>query len=212
MPSDDVLLMLIMSSITALNQANATGNYSVLRDLGAPAFQNINNAEKLSQIFADLRNRKLDLSPILLFQPKLFRRPEMNAQGLIRVTGFFPTAPERVNFELIFQPVQSRWRLFGITVNTSPAPASANGGSPSAEEPKAAEQTKPGADSEKKAEEPAKPPSPAKKPRAKSQEKEANDKSSDADVDVRDRIDNPPPAPPPASAPPKRKIWNPFGN
>jgi hypothetical protein len=212
MPSDDVLLMLIMSSITALNQANATGNYSVLRDLGAPAFQNINNAEKLSQIFTDLRNRKLDLSPILLFQPKLFRKPEMNADGMIRITGFFPTSPERVNFELIFQPVQSRWRLFGIAVNTSPTPPPTNGGSPSAEKPKAADEAKPGADSEKKAEEREKPPSPAKKPKAKSTEKGASDKSSETDVDVRDRIDNPPPAPPPASDPPKRKIWNPFGN
>ena len=53
MPSDDVLLMLVMSSVTALNHANATGNYSVLHDIGAPAFQNANSPERLSQIFSD---------------------------------------------------------------------------------------------------------------------------------------------------------------
>jgi hypothetical protein len=77
MPSDDVLLILIDSSVLALNHANATGDYSVLREMAAPAFQQMNSAAHLAQIFASLRSRTLDLAPILLFQPKLFRRPEM---------------------------------------------------------------------------------------------------------------------------------------
>ena len=36
-PTDDVLLILIRATLIALNQANVTGNYTVLRDLGAPA-------------------------------------------------------------------------------------------------------------------------------------------------------------------------------
>ena len=55
MPNDDVLLMLIESSVIALNHANITGNYSVLHEMGAPAFQNANSPEKLAQIFAQLR-------------------------------------------------------------------------------------------------------------------------------------------------------------
>ena len=39
MPSDDKLLILINSALIALNQANATGNYTVLRDMAAPGFQ-----------------------------------------------------------------------------------------------------------------------------------------------------------------------------
>ena len=42
---------------------------------------------------------------------------------MLRITGFFPTSPERVNFDLIFQPVQGKWRLYGIAVNTQKAPA-----------------------------------------------------------------------------------------
>ncbi len=52
---------------------------------------------------------------------------------MLRITGFFPTSPERVNFDLIFQPVQGKWRLYGIAANTqkcaspaaAPAPQSA---------------------------------------------------------------------------------------
>ena len=73
MPSDDKLIMLINSSLIALNQANATGNYTVLREMAAPGFQQANSAEKLAQVFRQLRSRNLDFTPILLFQPKLYQ-------------------------------------------------------------------------------------------------------------------------------------------
>ena len=203
-PSDDKLLILINSALIALNQANATGNYTVLRDMAAPAFKRVNSPERLAQVFANLRNRNLDLSPVVLFQPKLFRKPAISDKGMLRITGFFPTAPERVNFDLIFQPVRGQWRLFGIAVNTqrappaqaAPATQAAPGPAPEAEpKPAAAEVTKP---------------APAKKPAAKP--KPAAEAEEPAQVDVRDRIDNPPPAPPPAEKPkPKNSIWNPFG-
>lgn len=90
MPSDDGLVMMILSTLVALSQANATGNYSVLREMAAPGFQEVNSAARLAQIFSDLRGRNMDLTPVLLYQPKLFRRPQMNAQGMLRITGFFP--------------------------------------------------------------------------------------------------------------------------
>jgi hypothetical protein len=119
MPSDDSLLMMIQSALIALNQANMTGNYSVLHDMAAPSFQKVNGLTRLTEFFAELRHRNLDLSPIVLLQPRLLRNPEMNGQGMLRITGFFPTAPERVNFDLIFQPVEGRWRLSGIGAYTT---------------------------------------------------------------------------------------------
>jgi hypothetical protein len=121
LPDAFKLNLLIRSSIIALNQANQTGNYTVLQDLGAPAFRASNNSVRLAQIFSALRQRQLDLSPVLFFTPKLVAEPQINANGLLRLVGFFPTAPERVNFELIYQQIDGQWRLFGIGVNTSPA-------------------------------------------------------------------------------------------
>ena len=123
MPSDAKLLILITSTLLAFDQANATANYTVLRDGAAPIFQQRNSPEHLAEIFSGLRARNLDLSAIVLHQPRLLRRPEMNEEGLIRVTGFFPTEPERVNFDLIYQPVQGKWRLLGMAVEMTPAAA-----------------------------------------------------------------------------------------
>ena len=57
------VLVLIRSTLLALDQANKTGNYTVLRDLGAPGFQ-LNTAARLAEIFAKQRNDKVDLSAI----------------------------------------------------------------------------------------------------------------------------------------------------
>jgi len=120
-PDDDRLLVLIQTTLIALNQANATSNYTVFREIGAPGFQAANSTAKLTEIFENLRHKNIDMSAILLLQPKLLRKPTIGADGMLRVTGFFPTQPLQVNFDLAFQPVEAQWRLFGISVGTSPA-------------------------------------------------------------------------------------------
>jgi hypothetical protein len=132
LPSDEQLIALVTSTLIALNQANATGNYSVFRELTAPGFQVVNSSKQLAETFAELRSRNFDLSPIVLLQPKLLREPEIGANGMLRITGFFPTSPEQLNFDLVYQPVNGLWLLFGIATNTTPVGSSAASGEPQA--------------------------------------------------------------------------------
>jgi hypothetical protein len=110
------VLILIRSTLLALDQANKTGNYTVLRDIGAPGFQT-NTAARLGEIFAKLRNDNLDLSGVAVIDPQLSLLPQIEANGLMRMSGFFPSVPSQVNFELMYAPVSGQWRLFGISVN-----------------------------------------------------------------------------------------------
>ena len=110
---------MIRNAVIALNQANLTGNYSVLRDLGTPNFQMSNNSARLAESFAALRARKLDISPIMFFNPK-FAAPLSQDGQVLRVTGFFPTTPEQVNFDLAFQLSGEQWMLAAIAVNVTP--------------------------------------------------------------------------------------------
>jgi hypothetical protein len=121
-------LYLIRSTLLTLNDANRTGNYTVLRDLASPDFQNRNTAADLSDSFADLRRRHFDLFSVALAAPQLAAAPALDGNGLLRLTGFFPTRPQQINFDLLFQNVGGQWRLFGISVATpqvsaQPAPA-----------------------------------------------------------------------------------------
>jgi hypothetical protein len=121
-------LYLIRSTLLTLNDANRTGNYTVLRDLASPDFQNKNTAADLSDSFADLRRRHFDLFSVALAAPQLASAPALDGNGMLRLTGFFPTRPQQINFDLLFQNVGGQWRLFGISVATpqvsaQPAPA-----------------------------------------------------------------------------------------
>ena len=152
------VLILIRSSLLALDQANKTGNYTVLRDLGAPAFQ-VNSAARLAEIFAKQRNDNLDLSGVAAIDPQLSLLPQIEANGLMHMTGLFPSVPQQVNFELAFAPVNGQWRLFGISVTVGQA-------APAAPEPPA--QKPPPVSAKPPAPAAAAPPPPAKKPLAHS--------------------------------------------
>ena len=124
MPDANGLTILVRTTIIALNHANRTGNYTVFRDLGTPAFQKTNTPAKLASIFTNLRSENLNLSPVVLFNPEFTKKPAFTKQGMLRLTGFFPTKPLRVNFDLVYQWIDKRWRLFGISVQTTQASAS----------------------------------------------------------------------------------------
>jgi len=104
-PPDAQLEIMIKTAAVALNHANLTGNYAVLRDL--------------AEIFEKLRKRKFDIGPIVLLPPKLSRKPWIDSRRLLRLQGFFETRPERVDFNLAFSVVGNQWRLFAIGVTTS---------------------------------------------------------------------------------------------
>ena len=136
-------LYLIRSTLLALNDANHTGNYTVLRDLAAPDFQVRNTAADLALIFSDLRRRNFDLYGAALLAPQLTAPPAIDKNKRLRLTGYFPTRPQRIDFDLIYEVVNGQWRLFGISVITpdvvaaepgaqAPAPSPASSSAPSA--------------------------------------------------------------------------------
>ena len=145
------VLILIRETMLALDQANKTGNYTVLRDLGSPAFQQ-NNAARLGEIFASERRDNLDLSGVAVLEPQLSLLPQIEPNGLLHMTGFFPSAPEQINFDVAYAPVNGQWRLFGISVglaHSGPAAPQAPPPAAAAPAPKPKSDKKPGAKTER---------------------------------------------------------------
>ncbi|WP_320309980.1 hypothetical protein [Mesorhizobium australafricanum] len=110
------VLILLRGALLALDQANKTGNYTVLRDIGAPGFQ-ANSAARLAEIFASQRNDQLDLAGVAVLEPQLTLLPQIEPNGMLHMAGFFPSVPMQVNFELLFAPHKRQWKLFGISVS-----------------------------------------------------------------------------------------------
>ena len=117
-PDDVQLLLMIKTTLIAFNQANITGNYTVLRDLAAPDFQMRNTPARLGEIFQSERSKNFDLSPVVLLRPELVRRPVIDQQGRLHIEGVFPSRPQMVHFVLVFQNVMATWRMVAIGVST----------------------------------------------------------------------------------------------
>lgn len=115
MPPPAVLLALLRGTLIALNQANLTGNYSVLRDLAAPSFRDANSSAALADRFRLWRDGRLDFAAVALLDAKLSAAPALGPDGALRLRGYFPTAPLRIGFDVAFLPVEGHWRLGAIT-------------------------------------------------------------------------------------------------
>ncbi|MEO0419627.1 MAG: hypothetical protein AAF249_12245 [Pseudomonadota bacterium] len=113
-PSQLELSRMIWSTVAAVDHANRSGNYSVLRDISAQPFQINYNPAKLTEIFAGLRNSNIDLSTALLVPPTYYEAPQMVREDLFRVKGLFQLRPISITFDMFFQWEQGRWKLAGI--------------------------------------------------------------------------------------------------
>lgn len=109
------ILILVRSILLALDQANKTGNYSVLRDLGAPVFQ-VNNAARLAEVFSTQRKEKWDMSGVATLEPQLTQPPQIESNGMLHIVGFFPSAAAQLNFEFLFAPDDRQWKISGMAV------------------------------------------------------------------------------------------------
>lgn len=140
-PDAAKLTLLVQLHITALGQANLTGNYTVLRELGSPKFQAENTPEKLAENFKSFRKQGIDISPAMLFPPILAGAPSIDSANVMRVVGFYDTKPQRISFNMAFQPINNAWRLVDIAVQTVvPSPAPASNAAPVAEKAPAVEE------------------------------------------------------------------------
>ena len=115
--------ILVRTAIVTLNNANRTGNYTVLRDLAAPPFQFANSPAKLADVFRPLRRERVDLSPVVVLRPVFTKPPLINKQKMLVLQGYFPSRPKMVRFVLGYLPFAGTWRLNFISVNTMKAPA-----------------------------------------------------------------------------------------
>ena len=73
-------IVLLRNKLITLNDAIRTGDFTVLRDTGAPDFRDADFAARLSQSFSDLASRGVDLSVVSVLTPQLIEPPNLDQQ------------------------------------------------------------------------------------------------------------------------------------
>ncbi len=123
-PSAETILVLIRATLLRLNDALSSGNYTVMRDLAAPSFAQANSAGRLYQIFANLSARGVELAAVAILPPQLPETPSIDPNGRLRIKGYFPGQPVQIDFDMQFEVVNQRWRLFALSVAPTSVPSS----------------------------------------------------------------------------------------
>lgn len=123
--------LLMRNALIALDQANKTNEYSVLRATASAAFQ-VNSTGKLSEIFAAQRREGLNLAYAAILEPRWTVEPQIEASGMIHMAGTFEVSPLPVVFDLLFTQQNGQWLLFGISVGLVQPPPQAAAPAPPA--------------------------------------------------------------------------------
>ena len=117
-PSEEAQEAVIKSSLMTFNDANLSGNYSVLNALGSKPFRESLSADKLKDAFKGFRDKEIDLSAIVLAEPKSTKPTKIDSDGVMYTEGYFDTPKMRVNYSLKHLLSDGKWKLLGITVRT----------------------------------------------------------------------------------------------
>lgn len=116
--------ILIKTAILTLNDANLTGNYTVMHAKLAKPFRDKVTPDSLKQGFKPFADQKADMGLIVALPPIASSAAIINAvRGSLELRGYFATKPSRITYELDFIPSEGQWKLALIDVRIKPQSA-----------------------------------------------------------------------------------------
>jgi hypothetical protein len=109
-PSAELQEILIKTSLLTLNDANLTGDYTVLHAKLAKPFREQFSQDRLKQVFKAFADQKADWGLIAAKPPVATSETTIDNRGALILCGYFDTKPSRLIHELDFLPSEGEWK------------------------------------------------------------------------------------------------------
>jgi opacity protein-like surface antigen len=116
-PSDDEQEILIRTTLMTFNDANMTGNYSVLHAKASKEVQAQLSIEKLFETFKPFRTNQLFFEDIIYEDYDSYEDAKFDADGALVLAGVFKTDRVKLSYRLEFVKNDAVWKWSGIKVN-----------------------------------------------------------------------------------------------
>lgn len=113
--------ILIKTSLLTLNDANITGNYTVLHAKLAKPFRDQFTPERLKAVFKGFADQHVDFALIAAMPPVPGEAATIDKRGALLLRGHFETRPSRLSYELDFLPSEGEWKPIKLNVNVKPS-------------------------------------------------------------------------------------------
>jgi hypothetical protein len=112
--------VLIKASLLTLNDANLTGNYSILHAKLSKPFREQFSVDRLKQSFKQFSEKKADWEVIVAMPPVPTAKSYIDKDGALILRGFFDAGSTHVVYELDFIPSEGEWKPSNLTVRMKP--------------------------------------------------------------------------------------------
>lgn len=119
-PSAAYQEVLVKTSLLTLNDANVTGNYTVLHAKLAKPFREQFSPDKLKQVFKKFAEQNIDWGIIAAKTPIATKETVIDNRGRLVMRGYFDTTPSRMIYEIDFIPSENEWKPVKLNVNIKP--------------------------------------------------------------------------------------------
>lgn len=124
-PSETELRQLVRENLLRFNDAIATKSFDAFYDSVSVAWQtgrltqgqNQLTKGQLQRAFQSFIDQKVNIGGIAKLDPIWDTPVSVGTDGLLAVSGYYPTEPYRVHFALKFIYELPTWKLFGLDVN-----------------------------------------------------------------------------------------------
>ena len=127
LPDAKSVRRLIQETMTMFSDALQQRSFAEFYENVSVAWQKDLTQKQLQRAFQDFIDKGVNLQPVATLDPILDGPAQMTSDGLLLVSGRFPTQPLEVHFAFRFIYELPAWKLFGIDVNlqkvSSPADA-----------------------------------------------------------------------------------------
>lgn len=117
LPSEQEIRRIVLASVLDFNAAIQKGNFGDFYKNASVAWQSQLTERKLQNAFQGFIDAGVKLDGVKSVEAVFDSAPEINGEGLLVVSGYFPTTPNRVVFSMKFIYELPKWRLFGLNIN-----------------------------------------------------------------------------------------------
>ncbi|MCB0330028.1 MAG: hypothetical protein KDD70_10200 [Bdellovibrionales bacterium] len=116
LPGEPVQITLVQGAMNAFGESVNEKDMSKFHSYISQLWQSQFNIEKLDEAYKGLYEMDGDLTKVSKLPPVFSEPAKLTDQGVMQISGFFPTKPKQVNFEQQFVREGTQWKLLGFNI------------------------------------------------------------------------------------------------
>jgi hypothetical protein len=116
-PSEMELRQLVRENLLRFNDAIVAQSFDAFYDSVSRKWQDQLTKGQLQRAFQPFIDKQVEISSIRTVEPIWDAPVTVGTDGLLLLSGYYPTEPHRVHFALKFLYELPSWKLFGLDVN-----------------------------------------------------------------------------------------------